>query len=101
MLSYNLSVNKQPTGTYMLKLSRKESRELAIRQSRAVLHDAAVAAGSQSALASALNVSQAAISKWIKRGWVPLDRAVEIEELFGFPRRSMIDPKIVDTLGAE
>ena len=55
-------------------------------------------AGSQTALAEAMGVSQQAISKWIRFGWVPVDRAVEIEGLYGSPRRELVSPKLRDLL---
>lgn len=61
--------------------------------------DTAVAlAGSQAKLADQLGVSQQAVMKWAKRGFVPLPRAREIEALLGIPRNSLIDPKVLDLL---
>jgi predicted transcriptional regulator len=54
--------------------------------------------GSQRALGAMLGVSQAAVSKWERRGYLPLDRAGEIEGLLGIPRRHIADPRIVDAL---
>jgi DNA-binding transcriptional regulator YdaS (Cro superfamily) len=56
------------------------------------------AAGNQSNLASSLGVTQQAVSKWLRRGWVPLARAAEIEHLFGIPRKQLINPRLVDLL---
>lgn len=54
------------------------------------------AAGSQVLLAKALGVTQQAISAWLRRGWVPLRRAQEIEALYGVPRASLISPRVRD-----
>ena len=54
--------------------------------------------GSQRALGEMLGVSQAAVSKWERRGYLPLDRAGEIEGLLGIPRRHIANPRIVDAL---
>ena len=56
------------------------------------------AAGSQTALAEAMGVSQQAISKWIRFGWVPVDRAIEIESMYAIPRRELVSPKLRDLL---
>ena len=56
------------------------------------------AGGSQIDLARALGVTQAAVSKWVMRGWVPLDRAREIEALYGVARTQVANPKVVDAL---
>lgn len=56
------------------------------------------AAGSQTALADAMGVSQQAINKWVKKGWVPVDRAIEIEGLYGIPRRELVSSKLRDLL---
>ncbi|RMD00046.1 hypothetical protein EAY64_05470 [Aquitalea palustris] len=54
------------------------------------------AAGSQSALGTALGVSQQRVSRWLQLGYVPLKRAIEIEALYGIPRRRLINPRILD-----
>lgn len=58
--------------------------------------DAIKAAGSQEKLAEKLGVSQQAISVWLRRGWVPLRRAQEIEALFGVARHRVLNPRIAD-----
>lgn len=57
---------------------------------------AVTAAGTQDALAAKLGVSQQAVSTWVRRGWVPLRRAQEIEAEFGVPRAKLINPRIAD-----
>lgn len=52
------------------------------------------AAGSQERLADRLGVSQQAISQWLKAGYVPLLRALEIEAQFGIARARLISPRI-------
>lgn len=53
-------------------------------------------AGSQGKLADRLGVSQQVISKWKRRGYVPLIRAVEIETQYGIKRTQLINPRIAD-----
>jgi len=55
-------------------------------------------AGSQKALGDHLGVSQQAVSEWEKRGYVPVERIVEIEAEFGVERAELIDPRLRDLL---
>lgn len=57
---------------------------------------AVLAAGTQAKLAEGLGVTQQAVSIWLRRGWVPLRRAQEIEALLGVPRARLINPRIAD-----
>lgn len=52
------------------------------------------AAGSQTALAKAIGVSQQAISKWVRDGRVPPERALAIEGMFGVPRADLVGKKL-------
>lgn len=59
------------------------------------------AAGSQRKLAADLKVSQQAVGQWVTRGYVPLDRALQIKELLiDFELKDLVSPKIADLLGA-
>lgn len=58
--------------------------------------DALKQAGNQVALAERLGVSQQAVSIWLRRGWVPVRRALEIEAQFGIPRSRLISPRLAD-----
>jgi len=58
--------------------------------------DALFEAGSQAQLAERLGVSQQAVSIWLRRGWVPVRRALEIEAQFGIPRARLISPRLAD-----
>ena len=49
-------------------------------------------------LGDALGVSRQAVWKWQQRGWVPLDRALEIEKLCGVPRGELVKPAIAAAL---
>jgi DNA-binding transcriptional regulator YdaS (Cro superfamily) len=55
-------------------------------------------AGSQAKLAAKVGVTQQAVMKWVKRGFVPLPRAREIEAVLGIPRSTLADPKVLDLL---
>lgn len=60
------------------------------------IREVVLIAGGQAALARQLGVSQQAVSKWVRRGFVPVDRVVEIEAQFGVPRHRLIEPKLRD-----
>ena len=57
------------------------------------------AAGSQQKLAVKLGVTQQMVSKYKRNGFVPADRAVEIEVQFGVPRSTLINPRLLDLVG--
>lgn len=59
---------------------------------------AIAAAGGQAKLAEVLGVSQQFVSVCYKRGWVPMDRAVEIEAQFGISRRELLNPRLASLL---
>lgn len=44
--------------------------------------------------AKSMGVSHQAVYNWMRRGWVPLDRAVSIEAVFGVPSESIMDPSV-------
>lgn len=52
------------------------------------------AAGGQTALAEVLGVSQQAVSKWQKRGFVPADRVDQLANAFAVEREALIDPAL-------
>lgn len=58
--------------------------------------DALQQAGNQVQLAERLGVSQQAVSIWLRRGWVPVRRALEIEAQFGVARARLISPRLAD-----
>lgn len=63
------------------------------------LGEAILAAGGQGALARKIGVSQPAVSRWVRYGWVPLAHVVRIEEMFGVPRARLINPKHLELVG--
>lgn len=62
------------------------------------VENAIAKASSQAALAAALGVRQQSVSLWLKRGYMPLERAVETEHLYGVPRATLADPRVVAKL---
>lgn len=52
-------------------------------------------AGSQTALAKALGVSNNAVSKWVRQGFVPNNRVKEISEMYGIPRARLCNPAVL------
>jgi len=63
--------------------------------------DAILAAGGQGALARKLGISQQAVSRWVKRGCVPVPHIVQIETMFGVPRTRLINPKHLTILAPQ
>lgn len=60
---------------------------------QAALYEAIKDAGSQVALAKAVNKTQSAISNYLKKGSVPADVALEIERTTGVPR-TRLNPSV-------
>lgn len=58
--------------------------------------DAVAHAGGQQKLAAELGVSQQNVSKWVQRGFVPVQWVVPVEQATGIPRDRLIDPALVD-----
>ena len=56
--------------------------------------------GKQTALALVLGVKPQAVQRWSRLGYAPPDRALRIEELYGIPRRELIDPALLNLIGA-
>ena len=51
-------------------------------------------AGGANPLAHKLGVSHQAVYVWLRNGWVPSQRALEIEKLFGIPRVELFKPEL-------
>lgn len=51
-------------------------------------------AGSISALARALGIAHQVANRWVKRGYVPPRRALELEVLYGVPAHSLVKPSL-------
>lgn len=49
---------------------------------------------SQTRLAELLGCTSQSVNQWVRQGWVPLDRAIQIEELYGIPRQRLIEPEL-------
>lgn len=50
-------------------------------------------------LARQLGVTIQAVSQWSVRGWCPPQRALEIEDLYGIPRRLLVKPELRELIG--
>jgi|GEM_PF-1085930 len=60
-----------------------------LRQSIA-LNEVIYRAGSISVLSTFLGIPRQAVCRWQKQGWVPLERALEIEYIYGVPYLDLI-----------
>ncbi|CAB4241005.1 Putative bacterial antitoxin YdaS [uncultured Caudovirales phage] len=56
------------------------------------------AAGSQKRLAELLGCSQQNVSFWLRQGYCPPERVVEVEQATGIDRALLINPKLLDLL---
>lgn len=65
------------------------------------VREACAKSGNQATLAADLGVTQQAMSMWVRRGWVPLRRAQEIEALTGVPRERLMNPRVRDLVSVE
>jgi DNA-binding transcriptional regulator YdaS (Cro superfamily) len=52
-------------------------------------------AGGACALAHNLGVTHQAVYTWAKRGWVPMQRALQIETEYGVSRAQLLKPELV------
>jgi DNA-binding transcriptional regulator YdaS (Cro superfamily) len=57
--------------------------------------------GGQSELARRVGVTQQAVNKWLRRGWVPAMRAVEVEQATGIPRQRLVNPRLRELVGSD
>ena len=52
--------------------------------------------GSQAKLAELIGCTQQNVSFWLRQGFVPPDRVLEIEQVSGVGRTELINPKLLD-----
>lgn len=57
------------------------------------------AGGTQDLLAAAMGRTQQTVSLWLKKGYMPPNRAREAEGMFGIPKRRLINPELLDLIG--
>ena len=62
------------------------------------IDEAVYKAGGQTQLGEKLKVTSQSVNHWVRLGYVPNRRAVEIEELYGIARRRLVDPRLVALL---
>lgn len=58
------------------------------------IYKAVERAGGVAKLAELLGVKRQGLYPWVRRGFAPASRAVQIEELYGIPREELMDPKL-------
>lgn len=55
-------------------------------------------AGGQARLAHQLGVTQQAVASWMRRGYVPVRRVIEIESQYGVARENLVSPRLLGLL---
>lgn len=71
------------------------------KESRIAALDTAITrAGGIMRFAQNMRVTHQAIYGWRKRGWVPADKALVIESVFGVPRADLMEPRLAAVLHA-
>lgn len=58
-------------------------------------------AGGQTALARRLGITQAAVSRWVKRGYVPMRRVEAVSRLTGVAPRELMHPAVNELFAGE
>jgi DNA-binding transcriptional regulator YdaS (Cro superfamily) len=56
-------------------------------------------AGGTKELAARLGVSRQALYLWRGRGYVPAHRLIQIERMYGIPRRQLANPELLIAVG--
>ena len=59
---------------------------------------AIIIAGSQAKLAAILGCTQQNVGFWLKQGYCPPERIIEVEQATGVSRTQLINPKLLDLL---
>ncbi len=79
----------------ILDISRKQKPETAnaVGKARVILADMVSPPRSQSDVARSLRVTPQAVQKWVKQGYVPTGRALQIESLYGIPAIDIVSPQ--------
>lgn len=72
-----------------------EATQFAHCERIAALREAIANAGGILKFAKAMGVSHQAVYHWLKRGFVPIERAIVIETLFKVDRERIMDPALL------
>ena len=62
------------------------------------IEEAIYVAGSQAKLAKILGCTQQNVGFWLRQGYCPAERVIEVEQATGIARSRLINPKLVDLL---
>lgn len=55
-------------------------------------------AGGQRALGALVGATQQAVAKWARKGWVPVGRVIEVEQVTGVKRDRLVKPQLASLL---
>jgi len=59
------------------------------------------AGGTQDLLAAAMGCTQQTVSLWMKKGYMPPERAKEAEGMFGIPKHRLVNPALLELLARD
>jgi hypothetical protein len=62
------------------------------------ISDAVEKAGGAVVLGKKLGITHQAIYLWVRRGYAPVERAIQLEKLSGVARHLLINPKLVSAI---
>ena len=62
------------------------------------IEQAIYAAGSQAKLAKLIGCTQQNVGFWLRQGYCPAERVIEVEQATGVDRKLLINPKLIDLL---
>lgn len=79
-------------------MNNTEASEFARHERIAAIREAIEAGGGVLKFAGTMGVTHQAVYYWLKRGFVPIERAIVIEALFKVERERIMDPALLRVL---
>lgn len=80
-----------PVWLWKFTMNRKTVNETGV-------HEAIKRAGGQRRLGELVGASQQAVAKWARKGWMPVGRVIEVEQVTGVKRDRLVKPQLANLL---